>query len=103
MSKSKAAGLQTSGNDIADTLADQIASSFTVGTDAEEYDHHYYRGADCVVVYDGREVDHVEWLDGRLLAEWVAYVAHERGWMGPGPHKDLGVKRDRQRKTEGED
>jgi len=85
-----------------DSMADRIARSFTVGTDEDGYDHHYYRPADAVVVFDGRELDHVEHLDGRLLKEWIAFVDGRRGWLTPGPHAQLGVARDHERKTGGE-
>jgi len=103
MSTDTRTGLQDSGTaeSVADDLADRIARSFTVGYDVEGYDHHYYRGADCVVVYDDRELDRVEWLDGRPLSEWVEFVADRRGWMGMGPHYETGVQVDTERKMEG--
>jgi len=42
-------GLQDSGTveSQMDSMADRIARSFTVGTDKDGYDHHYYRPADA--------------------------------------------------------
>jgi hypothetical protein len=96
-------GLQDSGTNesIVGSFVDQIARSFTIGTDTDGYDHHYYRPADCVVVYDGRELDHVEHLDGRVLIDWVNYVGDRRGWQSKGQFSAAGVRRDAERKTGG--
>ena len=85
---------------LAERLTDRLTRSFTLGWDAEGYRHHYYRPADCVVVYDGRELDRVEWLDGRPLEKWVAFVESKRGWSAKGPHARRGIAADRQRKED---
>ena len=90
-------GLNSSGTTLAHDLGNSIDSA-TLGTDAEGYDHHYYRPADAVVVYDGHDVDHVEYLDGRVLDDWVSYVSRERGWTATGQLADLLVEADRRRK-----
>jgi len=92
-------GLNSSGTTatLAHDLGDDIESA-TLGTDADGYDHHYWLGADCVVVYDSEGVDHVEHLDGRVLDDWVSYVAQERGWDTIGQLADLLVEADRRRK-----
>ena len=99
MSIHTTSGLESSGTTatLARDLGDDIESA-TLGTDAEGFDHHYWRGADCVVVYDHDGVDHVEHLDGRVLADWVDYVRHERGWTAVGQLADLLVEADRRRK-----
>lgn len=83
---------------LADGFARQVARSFTIGTDAEGSTHHYWQGADAVVVYDETGVDHVEHLDGRPLAEWDAYVADTRGWASRGQFAQLGITYDHERK-----
>lgn len=92
-------GLNSSGTTatLAHDLGDAIESA-TLGTDADGQDHHYWRGADCVVVYDDQGVDHVEHLDGRVLDDWVSYVAQERGWATVGQLAGLLVDADRRRK-----
>ncbi|WP_277540240.1 hypothetical protein [Haloarcula laminariae] len=92
-------GLNSSGTttDLARDLGDDIESA-TLGTDVEGFDHHYWRGADCVVVYDDQGVDHIEYLGGRVLDDWLAYVAHERGWDTIGQVAGLLVEADRRRK-----
>lgn len=92
-------GLNTSGTELPQTLGASIESA-TLGTDAEGYDHHYYRPADAVVVYDEDGVDHVEHLDGRLLAEWIGYVTAKRGWASVGQLADVLVEADRRRKED---
>jgi len=82
---------------VARSLGDQIRSA-TLGTDAEGYDHHYFRPADAVVVYDADGVDHVEYLDGRLLAEWARYVDTQRGWRHEGQLASALLAADRRRK-----
>lgn len=82
---------------LAIQLRDEM-QSFTVGTDTEGYDHHYWRPADAVVVYDETGVDHVEYLYGRLLAEWVVYVDEKRGWETPGQMANAGIAADKRRK-----
>jgi len=100
MSTETRTGLQDSGTDsLGEQLSDQLARSFTLGTDADGYDHHYYRPADAVVVFDGRELDRVEYLDGATLKKWVRFVAQGRGWDCKGPHADHGVAVDLERKT----
>ena len=84
-----------------DDVVEQIAESFTVGTDREGYTHHFYAPADVVVVYDESGVGYWEHLDGSLLDSWVSYVEEKRGWLSFGPFADLGIEADRRRK-EGE-
>ena len=86
--------------DLAERLSDRLTRSFTIGWDSKEYRHHYYRPADCVVVFDGRDLDRVEWLDGRALGDWVAFVEAKRGWSAKGPHARCGIAADRQRKED---
>lgn len=88
----------TPSESIVDMIVDSFASSFTVGTDADGYDHHYYRPADAVVVYDEGGVSHYKYLDGRKLDDWIAFVRERRGWECKGPHAPLGVQEDRRRK-----
>jgi hypothetical protein len=92
-------GLNSSGT-AAHATSDIALSleSFTLGTDGEGYDHHYYRPADAVVVYDQDDVDHVKHLDGRPLAEWADYVDHERGWTSMGTFGKHGLAGDLARK-----
>jgi len=85
-------------DNLGDTLVDGLARSFTIGTDADGYDHHYFRPADAVVVYDDTGVDHYENLDGALILDWVSHVKDRRGWSSKGPHAVHGVAVDRQRK-----
>ncbi|NHN40528.1 hypothetical protein G9C85_02600 [Halorubellus sp. JP-L1] len=88
---------------VTQDVVDQIARSFTLGTDAEGYTHHYYRPADAVVVFDGRELDHVEHLDGRRLEAWERYIEGKRGWRSHGPHSEIGISEDDRRKRNGGD
>ncbi|MDS0295353.1 hypothetical protein [Halogeometricum luteum] len=82
---------------IAGSLADAIACSFTLGTDAEGYSHHYYRPADAVVVYDGRDLEHYQSLAGRSLQEWYEFVEVKRGWASEGPLAALGLRMNAER------
>ena len=86
-------------NSIVDLLAQDIARSFEIGTDADGHAHHYYAGADAVVVYDGRELDHYQPLDGRTVAAWWEYVNARRGWTSEGQLASLGIDEDRRRKV----
>jgi hypothetical protein len=95
----KGTDLEGSADELAGTLADQLARSFTIGTDDEGFDHHYYRPADTVVVFDEDGVDHRQHLDGATVEEWVDHVDDKRGWMIPGPHASNGIRVDKQRKT----
>jgi len=83
-----------------DTLVDRVHRSFTIGTDAEGKDHHYYRPADTVVVYDADGVHHRQRLDGRPITEWVEFVDDERGWLSMGEFAAVGLREDRRRKGE---
>jgi len=85
-------------DNLGDTLVDGLARSFTIGTDADGYNHHYFRPADAVVVYDDTGVDHYQNLDGAPILDWVSHVKDRRGWSSKGPHAVLGVAVDRQRK-----
>jgi hypothetical protein len=82
-------GLEDSG--IVSQLVDGIARSFTIGTDAEGRSHHYYRPADAVVVYHGRDLERVEFLNGRDVREWVAFVETRRGWESKGQLAAIGI------------
>lgn len=77
-----------------------MADVFTVGDDMEGNRHVYHRGADEVVVYNGRHVDHREQLDGRLVDEWIGFVETKRGWMKMGELSAVGLRVDRARKTD---
>lgn len=90
--------IASSRREVTQDVVDQITRSFTLGVDGAGCTHHYYRPSDVVVVFDGRRLDHVEHLDGRRLAAWERYVAHERGWRSHGPHSELGVSEDDRRK-----
>ncbi|EMA24911.1 hypothetical protein C435_03423 [Haloarcula marismortui ATCC 33799] len=79
-------------------LAKQINSA-KLGVDENGYQHHYWRGADAVVVYNEDGVDHVEYLSGRLLSNWVKYVEEERGWDREGTFAKPLIEADRWRKT----
>lgn len=78
--QTNAATAEKATDTLGPSLVDGLARSFTIGTDADGNDHHYYRAADAVVVYDGRTLDHVEYLDGHDVGAWVDYVADRRGW-----------------------
>jgi len=78
-------------------LAKQINSA-EVGVDQDGFHHHYWRGADTLVVYDDSGVDHVEYLEGRLLADWVEFVDGERGWEQKGAFASALIKADTWRK-----
>lgn len=88
----------TAMDSLADRFSQQLARSFTLGTDGDGYQHHYYRPADTVVVYNDTGVDHYRHLDGRPLTEWRAYVAETRGWTSMGPYAKAGIELDRERK-----
>ncbi|EJN57562.1 hypothetical protein [Halogranum rubrum] len=83
---------------LASHLTDALARSFTLGVDVTGATHHYYRPADAVVVFDGRTLDHYQPLDGRLLREWQAFVAEDRGWASTGQLAQLGLQVDAERK-----
>ncbi|SEP28775.1 hypothetical protein SAMN04487948_13417 [Halogranum amylolyticum] len=87
---------------LADHLTSALTNSFTVGTDCTGSTHHYYRPADTVVVFDGRELDHHQPLNGRTLEEWRVFVAQERGWTSCGPLAQLGLRMDAKRKETGQ-
>jgi hypothetical protein len=78
-------------------LARQINSA-EVGVDREGLHHHYWRGADAIVVYDDSGVDRVEYLDGRRIEEWVKFVDQERGWAHPGQLASALIEADKWRK-----
>lgn len=87
---------------VVDTLTASIARSFTLGVDGEGYNHHYYQPADSVVVYDGRELDDVVYLDGRPLWHYVEFVDEsDRGWDRLGQFASIGINADTARKSEG--
>ena len=83
---------------LASHLTSALARSFTLGVDATGSTHHYYRPADAVVVFDGRELDHYQPLDGHPLAEWREFVAQERGWASTGQLARVGLQADLERK-----
>jgi len=83
---------------LASRLADKVVQSFTIGRDTEGRSHHYYQAADSVVVYGGDGVERREYLDGRTVAEWEAFVEQKRGWAAEGQFASIGVAADRQRK-----
>jgi len=82
-------------------LAKQINSA-ELGVDEEGFRHHYWRGADTVVVYDQNGVEHVEPLNESLLATWVKFVEGRRGWEQKGTFADPLIKADRWRKEQSE-
>lgn len=98
MSKTTTQG-QNGTDVLTNSLARQVARSFTLGVDADGYEHHYWAGADAVVVYDEDGVDRVEHLDGRPVRDWKNYVAGERGWTSSGPFATLAMKYDAARKS----
>jgi len=61
------------------TTEERIGDLPSLGRDAEGARHHIDPLTQTVYVLDGG-VDHVETLDGRPVADWVDYVAAERGW-----------------------
>ena len=83
---------------LASQLTNAIARSFTIGVDATGSTHHYYRPADAVVVFNGRDLDHYQSLDGHPLVEWRRFVAQERGWTSMGQLAEIGLQHDSQRK-----
>ena len=83
---------------LTEHLTDAIGRSFTIGTDQRGADHHYYRPADTVVVYSNDDIDHVEYLDGRMLTDWLHFVAHRRGWTAIGQLAHIGIHVDTHRK-----
>ena len=93
MSTKPRTGLQDSGTDPRPDLEDRLAESFTIGTDAEGYDHHYHAGAHAVVRYDYRtgEVERVRYLGDKPLVRWLAFVASEIGWSDLNVHGLQGV------------
>jgi hypothetical protein len=78
-------------------FARQINSA-QIGVDDDGLHHHYWRGADAIVVYDESGVDRVEYLDGRLIEEWVKFVHQERGWKFPKQCANALIKADKWRK-----
>jgi len=78
-------------------LAKQINSA-KVGIDEDGFHHHYWQRADAVVVYNEDGVDHVEYLDGELLSNWVEYVDVKRGWEQEGTFLRPLVSADKWRK-----
>jgi hypothetical protein len=80
-------------------LAKQINSA-KLGVDGDGFRHHYWRGADTVVAYDENGVDHVEPLNGSLLATWVKFVEEKRGWKQKGTFADPLIEADRWRKEQ---
>lgn len=83
---------------IVDDLRTKLAKSFILGTDMDGYEHHYWRPADTVVVFDETGVHHREYLDGRVLEDWLHFVDERRGWALLGPHAQTGIAYDTQRK-----
>lgn len=73
-------------------------NSAQIGVDSDGLHHHYWREADTIVVYDESGVDRVEYLDGRLIEEWVKFVQQERGWKFPGQCANALIKADKWRK-----
>lgn len=96
----KGTDIEETADELVGSLADQIGRSFTIGTDDEWCDHHYYRPADTVVVYDPQtqEIDHREYLDGATVESWYRYVQDERGWIKLGQLAGAGMKADKARK-----
>lgn len=72
--------------------------SFSIGVDNDGATHHYYRPADAVVVYDGRDVECVEYLRGRQISEWTDYIDECRGWARRGQFATAGIRADSRRK-----
>jgi hypothetical protein len=101
MSTTKAATQERTAS-LADHLTSALTNSFTLGTDCTGSTHHYYRPADTIIVFDGRELDHYQLLNGRPLKEWRTFVAHERGWVSFGPLAQLGLQMDAKRKETGQ-
>lgn len=87
---------------LVDDLAERMAQSFTLGYDAEDWTHHYYAPADSVVIYDDRELDRVQYLDGRPLWKYVEWIEEKRGWRGLGSHARNGIVKDAERKESDE-
>jgi len=85
---------------LVEQFIDSMARSFTIGTDAEGYDHHYYRGADAVVVYKPhtRELDSLQALDGGMLSTYEEFVEKRRGWAQKGPQASWCIEEEDKRR-----
>lgn len=76
---------------IVDQLANNL-QSFRIGTDAEGAKHYYHRNWHAVVVCDGRELEYIQRLGSRSLADWYDFVDDRRGWYSFGPFADIGLE-----------
>lgn len=61
-------------------LFEQAFEGWTIGVDAEGYDHAYYKPAHAVVVYNGEDLDTYQYLGDRPMSDWFAHVEQARGW-----------------------
>ena len=52
-----------------------------LGVDAAGRWHNYHTDHEEIVVTDATGIVHRERLDGRPVADWVAYVDDARGWQ----------------------
>jgi hypothetical protein len=84
---------------IVDQLANNLRS-FRIGTDAEGAKHYYHRNWHAVVVCDGRELEYIQRLGARSLADWYDFVDERRGWYSFGPFADIGLEAAEQRREE---
>lgn len=86
---------------VATDLLRIFGSSCIIGTDAEEYQHHYYSAADMVVVFDGRDLCGAFSLkpcgDGTLV-DWINHVSAVRGWSSRSSDWRVAVEYDRRKK-----
>ena len=88
---------------IATRLTEIFSRSLTVGVDAEDDRHHYYRPANTVVVFDESGTKHRQYLGEHMLAEWRQFVEQKRGWQPIGqltPHGEAIHQRSKQVKRE---
>jgi hypothetical protein len=98
MSTHDTAGPETSGTSaesVIKSIPEQTYQSFTIGTDAEGYDHHYYHPARTVVVYDGRDLDDVIYLGESTVRRYEEWVTNFRSWARKGQFRDMALHYER--------
>ncbi|WP_117595428.1 hypothetical protein [Haloprofundus halophilus] len=60
--------------------------------------YHYYQPADAIIVYNERDLNHYQPLNGRPLTHWHQYVAKKRGWKSMDQLAHAGLQIDAQQK-----